>query len=124
MKKLLSLLIVLIAVTGVSQLKAQTIKTDSFKVYGNCEMCKKRIEKATAVDGIAKSDWNVDTKVMTVTYDPTKLSSDAIQKKIAAVGHDTEKEKAVDSVYNKLPGCCIYDRKNAATEADHSGHQH
>jgi len=124
MKKLLSLIILLIAVTGVSQLKAQTSKTDSFKVYGNCGMCKKRIERATAVDGITKSDWNVDTKMMTVTYDPTKLSNDAIQKKIAAIGHDTEKEKAVDSVYNKLPGCCIYDRKNAAKQSDHSGHHH
>lgn len=124
MKKLLSLLIVLIAITGVSKLYAQTSKTDSFKVYGNCEMCKKRIEKATAVGGIAKSDWNVDTKVMTVTYNPTQISNVAIQKKIAAVGHDTESEKAEDSIYKKLPGCCIYERKNAEAKADHTGHQH
>ncbi|MDF2188662.1 heavy-metal-associated domain-containing protein [Paraflavitalea sp. CAU 1676] len=103
---------------------AQDSKTETFKVYGNCGMCKKRIEKAAVGEGIAKADWNVETKIMTITYDPSKTTNAAIQKKIAAVGHDTEKEKASDSVYNKLPGCCLYDRSKADKQADHSGHQH
>ena len=46
-----------------------------------------------------------------VVYDPSKTNSDVIQKKIIAVGHDTDKYKADDKVYAKLPGCCQYDRK-------------
>jgi periplasmic mercuric ion binding protein len=33
---------------------AQT-KTESFKVYGNCGMCKKRIEKAVKLEGISSA---------------------------------------------------------------------
>lgn len=123
MKKILSLLIIMITVLGASKSFAQSVKTETFKVYGNCNMCKKRIEKAAAVDGITKAEWNVDTKVMTVSYDPAKTSNDVIQKKIAAAGHDTEKEKAADTVYGKLPGCCQYDRKASAATPAHEHHK-
>lgn len=123
MKKLLSLIIAMIPFLGASKIFAQSVKTESFKVYGNCNMCKKRIEKAANAVGITKADWNVETKMMTVSYDPSKTSNDAIQNKIAAIGHDTEKANAADSVYSKLPGCCQYDRKaGAATSAP--VHQH
>ena len=122
MKKVLSLLLVMTTLFGISKVAAQS-KTESFKVFGNCNMCKKRVEKALAVDGIAKADWNVETKMMTVTYDTAKISNEAIQKKIAAVGHDTEKEKSADAVYNKLPGCCQYDRTSTAQPAHHDHHK-
>lgn len=48
--------------------------------------------------------------MLTVTYDPAKTGKDALSKKLAAVGHDTEKYKAKDEVYDKLPACCHYDR--------------
>lgn len=41
-------------------------------------------------------------------FDVPKTNSDAIQKAIAKVGHDTEKFKAPDDVYKKLPECCLY----------------
>ena len=99
-------------------------KTDTFKVHGNCGMCKKRIEKAAKLEGVTTAIWNVETKSMTVTYEVAKINNDELQKKIAAVGHDTEKYAAEDSVYSKLPGCCLYDRKKAGKKDDHSGHQH
>jgi periplasmic mercuric ion binding protein len=88
-------------------------RTDSIKVYGECGMCKKRIEKAATINGVKKVDWNVDSKMLVVTYNSEKTSLDAIQQKIAAVGHDTEKYTASNDVYNMLPGCCHYDRKPA-----------
>ena len=91
-----------------SKAETTTTKTESIKVSGNCETCKARIEKAAKVDGVSKADWNTKTKVLTLTYDPSKVKSDDIQKKIAAVGHDTQKYKATDKVYNALPGCCKY----------------
>jgi copper chaperone CopZ len=89
---------------------AQT-KTDTIKVYGECGMCKSRIQKTLKIDGIVMADWNTETKFLVVTYDAAKISNDDIQKTIAAVGHDTEKYTAIDSVYQKLPGCCHYERK-------------
>jgi periplasmic mercuric ion binding protein len=86
-------------------------KTETIKVWGNCDMCKARIEKAAKIEGVSKVDWNKETKVLTLVYDPSKVKSDDVQKKIAAVGHDTEKFKADDKTYNALDGCCQYDRK-------------
>ena len=90
-------------------------KTDSFKVYGNCGMCKKRIEKAAVSEGVSQAVWNVDTKLMTVTFNSAKITNEEIQKRIAAAGHDTEKFRADDKVYEKLPGCCLYERKPATS---------
>lgn len=88
--------------------KMTTTKTETIKVSGNCESCKTRIEKAAKVTGVVKAEWNQKTKVLTLVYDPTKIKSDDVQKKIAAVGHDTPKYKATTAVYNALPGCCKY----------------
>ncbi|NDP22577.1 MAG: efflux RND transporter periplasmic adaptor subunit [Paludibacter sp.] len=80
-----------------------------FKVSGNCDLCKDRIEKAAkSVDGVAAASWNVTDKMLKVQFDATKTNSDAIQKAVAQAGHDTEKFKAPDEVYNKLPECCLY----------------
>jgi Cu(I)/Ag(I) efflux system membrane fusion protein len=38
----------------------------------------------------------------------SRISLDSLQQRIAAVGHDTEKYKAADSVYAELPSCCLY----------------
>ncbi|MFA5818075.1 MAG: hypothetical protein WC854_02205 [Bacteroidales bacterium] len=48
--------------------------------------------------------------MVTVTFDPSKTSVDALSKKFASVGHDTEKYKTDDKVYDALPGCCKYER--------------
>ena len=85
-------------------------KTESFKVWGKCDMCKNRIEKGLKLDGISKAAWDEKTQLATVTYDPAKTNVDAMQKKLAAIGHDTEKFKAPDDVYDKLPDCCHYER--------------
>ena len=91
-----------------SKTESSATKTESIKVSGNCETCKARIEKAAKVEGVIKADWSTKTKVLTLTYDPSKVKSDDVQKKVAAVGHDTQKYKATDKVYNALPGCCKY----------------
>ncbi|HAQ21590.1 MAG TPA: hypothetical protein DCR40_20530 [Prolixibacteraceae bacterium] len=79
------------------------------KVSGNCEMCKDRIETAAkSVSGVASAEWSSETKMLHVQFDGAKTNSDAIQKAIAKVGHDTEKYKATDAVYKELPECCLY----------------
>jgi periplasmic mercuric ion binding protein len=85
-------------------------KTESFKVFGNCEMCKTRIEKTAMSENTIAALWDSKTKMLSVTFDPKKTSVDAISKKIALAGHDTEKYKATDEVYTRLPGCCHYER--------------
>jgi mercuric ion binding protein len=85
-------------------------KTETFKVWGKCDMCKARIEKTVKAEGVSSANWDTKTSMLTVTYDPSKTNQDALSKKLASVGHDTEKYKAPDDVYAKLPACCHYDR--------------
>ena len=85
-----------------------TSKTEKLKVSGNCEQCKARIEKAAKLDGVTKADWSTESKILAVTFDPSKTNIDQIAKKVAASGHDNEKAKADDKAFNALPGCCKY----------------
>jgi periplasmic mercuric ion binding protein len=123
MKSIRILIAMIIAISSVQFANAQDSKADlrnfepkpkfiTFKVYGECGMCKKRIEKALKVDGIRSALWNVDTKMLTVQYVLTAeiTGENEIQQLVAAAGHDTDKYHAPDSVYNNLPGCCHYER--------------
>ena len=84
---------------------------EKFKVFGNCEMCKARIEKALKVDGVRYAVWDTETKIVTVKFNPKIITLDELHQKCADVGHDTEKVKAKDEVYDSLHGCCHYDRE-------------
>ena len=86
-------------------------KIDSIKVRGNCTMCKKKIETALKVPGVSAASWSPETKVLKVSYDSSVITNDQIQQKVAAVGYDTQKFKASDEAYNKLHGCCQYERE-------------
>ena len=112
-KVLLSIMLavfVSVTLSAQNQAKDTKSKTETIKVLGNCDMCKTRIEKAAKAEGASGASWDSKTKLLTLNYDPSKTSIDAIAKKEASVGHDTEKYKAEDKVYNALPGCCKYDR--------------
>lgn len=94
-----------------SVLEIQHLETTTFKVYGNCNMCKKTIESSLKdVEGIQKAEWDVKTKMITITFNPHQITLISIKEKIAAVGYDTDEVKAQESVYNKLPNCCQYER--------------
>lgn len=95
---------------------AQT-KTATFKVWGNCGMCKTTIEGAAKNSGAATANWDVQSKILTVSYKPNKTSTDKILKGIADAGYDNEVYTAPDDVYNNLHSCCKYERKAAATTA-------
>ena len=86
------------------------LQTAQFKVLGNCGMCKKTIEKAGNVKGVSKTEWNVETKVATITIDTTKISFGEILQRIANAGYDNDKFRAPDAIYGKLPACCQYPR--------------
>ena len=90
--------------------KMVSIKTETLKVSGNCDLCKARIEKAAKLDGVSKAEWDAKSNILSVTFDPAITNMDQIIKKIAAVGHDNGKVKANDKAYNALPGCCKYIR--------------
>jgi copper chaperone CopZ len=83
-----------------------------FGVLGNCEMCKESIEEALKESpGIQSADWNVNSKVLTITYDSTLTNLDNIYNVVSTTGYDSDKMKGSDSAYSLLPHCCQYKRK-------------
>lgn len=114
MKTILKISLLSIICTFIfTAVSAQTVnkKTETFKVYGNCEMCKETIETALKKkDGILSKSWSPETKMITVTYDESKIKLADIKKKIADVGYDSDSVRASDAVYNGLHKCCRYDR--------------
>ncbi|MBC7949227.1 MAG: heavy-metal-associated domain-containing protein [Chitinophagaceae bacterium] len=88
----------------------QKTKTEVIPVSGNCGMCETKIEKAARQAGASTAEWNSETKKLTIKYNSSTTNAAKIQKSIAAAGYDTRDVKAADADYNKLHGCCQYDR--------------
>jgi cation transport ATPase len=83
-----------------------------FHVSGNCEMCKKRVEKtALSVSGVKIADWHMDCGTLYLIVNEEKTDVSTIQKAIAKAGHDTDEAKATQADYENLHTCCQYDRK-------------
>ncbi|WP_309641949.1 heavy-metal-associated domain-containing protein [Flavobacterium sp.] len=84
----------------------------TIEVNGNCEQCKKRIEKAAfSVSGVKSANWNVETHQLSLILNEEKTSVLDVKKAIAKVGHDTDEVKATDEIYENLHSCCKYERK-------------
>ncbi len=91
--------------------KSNALSKESVKVAGNCGMCQARIEGAAkTIKGVVQADWNKDSKVLQISFDPNQASLATIEKAIAAKGHDTENHQAQTDDYGNLPGCCHYER--------------
>ena len=88
--------------------KPPKIKTEECAVAGVCGMCEKRIEKAALIKGVKMVEWDKSTQKLKVVYSPKKVELKQILKSVADAGHDTDKIKAGDEAYGKLPDCCKY----------------
>ncbi|MBC8314550.1 MAG: heavy-metal-associated domain-containing protein [Bacteroidales bacterium] len=128
MKTKSMLLIAGLLFIGMTSLVAKDGKTEKITVHGKCGMCKSRIEKAAkSVEGVAKASWDAAEKVLTVKYDAGTTTVLEIEQAVAKVGHDTENVRADDKVYDKLHGCCKYERpvsKKKVVIKGHEGHKH
>lgn|SRR5690606_1253009 len=116
MKKYLVLMMAVLGVAFTStaqEKKSKNAKVD-VEVKGNCDMCKKRIEKAAfGVKGVKSATWHADDQMLHLIIDENKTSSKKVQESVAKAGHDTKEVKATDEAYNTLHHCCVYEREEA-----------
>ncbi len=109
-KILLAITLLLLFTAAKAQIKHA--KTETVKIYGNCGMCKKTIEKAGNLKKEASVDWDKDTKMATITYNAKKTNQSEILKRIALAGYDSESFIAPNDVYSSLMECCQYERNH------------
>jgi len=89
----------LLMVTFSAQAQEQKNKNAKFttEVNGNCELCKKRIEKAAfSVSGVKSAVWDIDTHQLNLILNEEKTTLLDVKKAVAKVGHDTDDVKATD----------------------------
>jgi periplasmic mercuric ion binding protein len=115
MKTLSLFAAIIFSIFSTNTLTAQTAKTETIQVWGNCGMCKITIEKSAKNAGAKTASWDEESKQLKVTYAINKTSSAKIQQSIAKAGYDTQDFTAVQTAYDNLHGCCKYDRKAATT---------
>lgn len=115
MKKILAVMIAVIGIittTQAQEKKNKNAKVD-IEVKGNCDMCKKRIEKAAfSVKGVKSATWHAADETLHLIIDESKTTSKNVQEAVAKVGHDTKEVKATDEAYKNLHSCCVYDRES------------
>ena len=98
----------LVTTSSSAQEKVKKYHTVEIEVAGVCKMCKKRVEKAALIKGVKMAEWDKVNQTMKVVYKTKNVTEEDIHKAIAASGHDTNKAKAPDEKYAKLPNCCRY----------------
>jgi copper chaperone CopZ len=104
MKKLFIGLLLLVSGSALAQTSEVT-----FWVDGVCGMCEKRIESALInSSGVKFADWDNQTSQVKVAYNSKKITEQKLHEILAGVGHDTQKVRAKDEDYAKVPGCCKY----------------
>ncbi|MBN1301007.1 MAG: hypothetical protein JW995_07300 [Melioribacteraceae bacterium] len=105
--------LVVLTLLGINVIGQEKINETNIKVFGNCNMCQERIEGALDIEEVKFAKWDKKSKNLKIAYSDA-ISLDSLKQRIAAVGHDTEDVTAPDSVYAKLPMCCMF-RDNPKT---------
>lgn len=113
---------VAISLFAIPSFAQKKVQEDTIKVSGNCVMCKKRIEASLDTKGIKYANWDVDKKQLAVAYRQDKITLEELHKLVAQTGHDTDKVQAPDSVYAKLPACCLYRHHDPHDEKSRHDH--
>jgi mercuric ion binding protein len=107
----LGMMLLLITVSTQAQEKKNKNAKYDVEVNGNCDQCKKRIEKAAySVSGVKSADWNIEDHTLHLILNEQKSSVADVKNAIAKVGHDTDDVKALESDYQQLHTCCKYER--------------
>lgn len=109
MKTIFTVLVVLCATTF-STFAANNLDTIAIQTSSVCDMCKETIEGAMAYEkGVKKAILNVETGILTVTYNTQKTNPDTIRKAVSMVGYDADDVPADPKAYEALHGCCKKD---------------
>ena len=111
MKKLRSIWMPVIAllIMHSGKVNAQELTTAELKIKTSavCGMCKETMEKHMAFEkGVKKSSLDVESKILTVTYNPQRTTPEKLRKAVSKSGYDADEVPADAKAYKKLDACC------------------
>ena len=104
LKKILSAFLILMSAESMFAQRDTTIK---IKTSSQCEQCKKRLENSLSFEkGVKSIVLDIDTKEITVKYNPQKTNAEKLKIAISKTGYDADEIPADKKAYDKLPSCC------------------
>lgn len=107
MKTITTMIIAFVMLISVKSNAQATTAEVKIKTSATCDMCKETIEKNLAFEkGIKKSVLDVESKIVTVTYNPEKTSPEKIRLAISKIGYDADNIPADPKGFKKLDECC------------------
>lgn len=107
MKNLLFIGVLMCTLPMFAQLKKSTIDTAYIKTSALCGDCKERIESALNFQkGVKFTELNLETKIATCVYKPSKVSLSELRLALVGVGYDADEMKADPEAVKLLPKCC------------------
>ncbi len=72
-----------------------------------CDQCQTRIESSLlGQKGIYSAELNLDTKALTVVFNPDKISASEIRSFVSNLGYDADDIKRNQAAFDNLPACC------------------
>lgn len=112
MKNIIIILVAIIGFSAQAQDKKNKNAKHTVEVNGNCEQCKKRIEKAAySVSGVKSAIWDIESHKLNLIVNEEKTSVSNVKEAIATAGHDVDDVKATEEDYTNLHFCCKYERQ-------------
>lgn len=110
MRFLISILALMISIGAFAQkeqIKAAKGNQVEIQTSAICAMCQHAIEyDLTFAKGIKNAELNLDNKVVTVVYNPDKITEDEIRERITKVGYHADEMERDAEAYENLPFCC------------------
>ena len=89
------------------QAAPKLVKSVVIHTSATCDECKVIIESALKkVKGVKKSNLDLVTKDVTVSYADWKTNPETLRKAISMAGYDADDVKADQEAHDNLPKCC------------------
>lgn len=105
-QKLFPLLLIFFA-TNIAWGQQAKTSTISFPTSAVCDECKERIEtKLNYTKGVIYAELDVETKILTVKFKPTVISSQEIKEILASIGYSSDTVQRDSAAFEALPKCC------------------
>jgi copper chaperone CopZ len=104
---LFAVFVILFTQVATAQEKKAKFETALIQTSAECGDCKERIEGLlNYTKGVKFSELDVESKKLTVKFQPAKITLETIKQKLVELGYDADEMNANPEAQKSLPSCC------------------
>ncbi len=107
------------ALISINVYSEDATKEIQIQTNAHCGGCKNKIEKGLKkMDGILKSEVNLENKIVTISYNPSKISEEKINNTIADMGYSSSIIKDDDCSHDHSSVKDASNKKDCRSKSD------